>query len=82
MHNFCHGDTKIQLADDQDSAMNLLSINQYNSVTIRRFAMRHKMMHEERSKVIAKVTAMDVYRCLILGLVGTFYGFLIFLMFV
>ena len=39
------------------------------------------MMHEKRSEVIAKITAMDVYRCLILGLVGTFYGFLVFLMF-
>jgi hypothetical protein len=42
------------------------------------------MIHKdkERSKVIARVTAMDVYRCIILGLVGTFYGFLVFLMFV
>lgn len=29
-----------------------------------------------------KVTAMDLYRGLILGLVGVFYGFLVFLMFV
>ena len=29
-----------------------------------------------------KVTAMDLYRGFILGLVGVFYGFLIFLMFV
>jgi ABC-type antimicrobial peptide transport system permease subunit len=28
-----------------------------------------------------KITAMDVYRCLILGLVGIFYGFLVFLFF-
>ena len=40
------------------------------------------MKLKERSKVIAKVTAMDVYRCIILGLVGTFYGFLVFLMFI
>jgi hypothetical protein len=58
--------------------MNLLSIKQYDSATTRRFVM----MLKERSKVIARVTAMDVYRCLILGLVGTFYGFLVFLMFV
>ena len=43
----------------------------------RRFTMKLK----ERYKVIAKVTAMDVYRCIILSLVGTFYGFLVFLMF-
>jgi hypothetical protein len=58
--------------------MSLLKINRYVSVKTRRFAM----MHKERSQVIAKVTAMDVYRCFILGLVGTFYGFLVFLMFV
>jgi hypothetical protein len=40
------------------------------------------MKHNERSQVIAKVTTMDLYRCIILGLVGTFYGFLVFLMFV
>lgn len=77
MHNFCHGDTKVQLIEDRNSAMNVLSINQYHSVTKRRFIM----MLKERSKVIARVTAMDIYRCLILGLVGTFYGFLVFLMF-
>jgi hypothetical protein len=44
----------------------------------RRFAM----MHKERSKPIARVTAMDVYRGVILGLMGIFYGFLVFLMFV
>jgi hypothetical protein len=80
LHKFCHGDTKVQLAEDRDSAMNLLNINRYDSVRTRRFAMIHK--DKERSKVIARVTAMDVYRCIILGLVGTFYGFLIFLMFV
>jgi hypothetical protein len=81
LHNFCHGDTKVQLAENRDSAMNIVRIRQYDSVTKRRFAMIHKMMHKERSKVIARVTAMDVYRCFILGLVGTFYGFLVFLMF-
>ena len=80
MHNFCHGDTKVQLAEDRDSAMNLLKNKRYDSVTTRRFDMIHK--DKERSKVIARVTAMDVYRCIILGLVGTFYGFLVFLMFV
>jgi hypothetical protein len=30
----------------------------------------------------AKVTAMDVYRCAILGLMGIFYVFLVFLMFI
>ena len=39
-------------------------------------------MHSERYQVIRRVTAMDVYRCIILGLVGAFYGFLVFLMFV
>jgi len=29
-----------------------------------------------------KVTAMDLYRGFILGLMGVFYGFLVFLMFV
>jgi hypothetical protein len=52
--------------------------NWYVSLKKRRFTMKLK----ERSKVIATVTAMDVYRCIILGLVGTFYGFLVFLMFV
>jgi hypothetical protein len=61
--------------------MNVLSMRQYASVTIRRFAMIHKMKLKEGSKVIARVSAMDVYRCVILGLVGTFYGFLVFLMF-
>lgn len=58
--------------------MNLFRINRFGLVTTRRF----DMMHKERAKVIARVTAMDVYRCIILGLVGTFYGFLVFLMFV
>lgn len=40
------------------------------------------MIHKERFKVIARVTAMDVYRGVILGLMGIFYGFLVFLMFV
>ena len=39
-------------------------------------------MHRERYQIISRVTTMDVYRCIILGLVGAFYGFLIFLMFV
>jgi hypothetical protein len=39
------------------------------------------MTHKEKSQTITRVTVMDVYRCIILGLVGTFYGFLVFLMF-
>jgi hypothetical protein len=39
-------------------------------------------MRRERYQILSRVTALDVYRCIILGLVGTFYGFLIFLMFV
>ena len=39
-------------------------------------------MNKERSEIFTKVTAMDVYRCIILGMVGTFFGFLILLMFV
>jgi hypothetical protein len=35
------------------------------------------MIHSE----IAKVTAMDIYRGVILGLMGLFYGFVVFLMF-
>jgi hypothetical protein len=30
----------------------------------------------------AKVTALDIYRGIILGLMGLFFGFVIFLMFV
>jgi hypothetical protein len=29
----------------------------------------------------SKVTAVDLYRCSILGLIGIFYGFLVFLLF-
>ena len=36
------------------------------------------MMHSET----AKVTAPDIYRGIILGLMGLFFGFVIFLMFV
>jgi hypothetical protein len=35
------------------------------------------MIHREQ----AKVTGMDVYRCAVLGLMGIFYMFLVFLMF-
>jgi hypothetical protein len=38
------------------------------------------MIHEEAHKVTAKVTPMDLYRGVILGLMGVFYGFLVFLM--
>jgi hypothetical protein len=38
------------------------------------------MIHRETDKVTAKVTAMDLYRGVILGLMGMFYGFLVFLM--
>jgi hypothetical protein len=38
------------------------------------------MIHREIEEVSAKVTAMDVYRSVVLGLMGVFYGFLIFLM--
>jgi hypothetical protein len=40
------------------------------------------MTHKERSKVNARVSGMDVYRGIILGLMSIFYGFLVFLMFV
>jgi hypothetical protein len=33
------------------------------------------MIQTERSRI----TAVDVYRCFVLGLVGIFYGFLVFL---
>ena len=35
------------------------------------------MTHQER----IKITALDIYRSTILGLMGLFYGFLVFLMF-
>jgi hypothetical protein len=35
------------------------------------------MIHSET----AKVTALDIYRGIILGLMGLFFGFVIFLMF-
>jgi hypothetical protein len=38
------------------------------------------MIHREIEEVSEKVTAMDVYRSVVLGLMGVFYGFLIFLM--
>lgn len=38
------------------------------------------MIKREQCKVTAKVTTMDLYRGLILGLMGIFYGFLVFLM--
>jgi hypothetical protein len=39
------------------------------------------MIYRETHKVTAKVGAMDLYRGVILGLMGIFYGFLVFLMF-
>jgi len=39
------------------------------------------MIKRETPKDAVKVTAMDVYRGVILGLMGVFYGFLVFLMF-
>jgi hypothetical protein len=36
------------------------------------------MIHTET----AKITALDIYRGIILGLMGLFFGFLVFLMFV
>jgi hypothetical protein len=54
------------------------TINVFVSVKKRRVAI----MRRERYQILSRVTALDVYRCIILGLVGTFYGFLIFLMFV
>ena len=38
------------------------------------------MINEETLEVNAKVSGMNVYRAVILGLMGTFYGFLVFLM--
>jgi hypothetical protein len=35
------------------------------------------MIHRE----ISKVTALDIYRGIILGLMGLFFGFVVFLMF-
>jgi hypothetical protein len=37
-------------------------------------------MIQESDQVSARVTPMDVYRSVILGLMGVFYGFLLFLM--
>jgi len=39
------------------------------------------MITRETPKDTVKVTAMDAYRGVILGLMGVFYGFLVFLMF-
>lgn len=39
------------------------------------------MITRETPKDTVKVAAMDVYRGVILGLMGVFYGFLLFLMF-
>lgn len=38
------------------------------------------MIQRERDQVAARVNPMDVYRSVILGLMGVFYGFLVFLM--
>lgn len=38
------------------------------------------MIQREHDEVAAKVTPMDVYRSVVLGLMGLFYGFLVFLM--
>jgi hypothetical protein len=38
------------------------------------------MIKREQSKVTARVNTMDLYRGVILGLMGIFYGFLVFLM--
>lgn len=38
------------------------------------------MINNEQSKVTAKVNAMDLYRGVIMALMGVFYGFLVFLM--
>lgn len=39
-------------------------------------------MRRERYQIISRVTATDVCRGIIMGLVGAFYGLLVFLMFV
>ena len=39
------------------------------------------MITRENPKDTIKITAMDVYRGFILGLMGVFYGFLVFLIF-
>ena len=38
------------------------------------------MIQREHDEIAAKVTPMDVYRSVVLGLMGLFYGFLVFLM--
>jgi hypothetical protein len=38
------------------------------------------MLKREQSEVTAEVNAMDLYWGVILGLMGIFYGFLVFLM--
>lgn len=38
------------------------------------------MIRREQTKETARISAMDLYRGAILGLMGLFYGFLVFLM--